>query len=612
MKVDLQKGFALINDNDIESAKKYFIDLLNIDNENSLIYSGIATCYELDNDFDISIEYFNKAINYDPGNYLFFNQLGNIYKKKFNLNNNKTDLLSAQINYEKTLALNKNYLPCLNNYGTTLLELGDYDKAIEIFLISINLDPNNALVLSNLGNCYTKKSLFNDALIYHSKSVELETNNYALYYNLGHTQLWLRDFSGAEENLLKSIELNKDNYKAYSLLINLYYLSSNIDNAMIASKNALKINNQYPPTYVHLANCLVAVGKTQEAIEALEMSLKLDNTNFEAYYGLAQLKYLFSDFDLSYLKDALINDNISLESRAFSAMALWCYYDNIKEYEIGVNYLKISKFSFIEYMNINLDNVMENEKSYFDKIQSSYNDLSKINFLNNNKTDNFIPIFILGMPRSGTSLLEQMLSSHSKIHGLGEKGILQNIVEGIDYPSDISDFNIEHLTTLRNLYINRSKNLIPDNKTIITDKLPHNFLYIGLIKQLLPECKIIHIQRNKMDNCFSIYSKLFVGKMDWHFNWPSTLKYYEFYDNLMKFWNQSFSDEIYNIQYEDIIYNSEKTINNLLSFCGLDFEKECLNFVKNKRPVFTASALAVRENINSESIGKWNNYKDHI
>ena len=612
MKVDLQKGFALINDNDIESAKKYFIDLLNIDNENSLIYSGIATCYELDNDFDISIEYFNKAINYDPGNYLFFNQLGNIYKKKFNLNNNKTDLLSAQINYEKTLALNKNYLPCLNNYGTTLLELGDYDKAIEIFLISINLDPNNALVLSNLGNCYTKKSLFNDALIYHSKSVELETNNYALYYNLGHTQLWLRDFSGAEENLLKSIELNKDNYKAYSLLINLYYLSSNIDNAMIASKNALKINNQYPPTYVHLANCLVAVGKTQEAIEALEMSLKLDNTNFEAYYGLAQLKYLFSDFDLSYLKDALINDNISLESRAFSAMALWCYYDNIKEYEIGVNYLKISKSSFIEYMNINLDSVIENEKSYFDKIQSSYNDLSKINFLKNNKTDNFIPIFILGMPRSGTSLLEQMLSSHSKIHGLGEKGILQNIVEGTDYPSDISDFNIEHLTTLRNLYINRSKNLIPDNKTIITDKLPHNFLYIGLIKQLLPECKIIHIQRNKMDNCFSIYSKLFVGKMDWHFNWPSTLKYYEFYDNLMKFWNQSFSDEIYNIQYEDIIYNSEKTINNLLSFCDLDFEKECLNFVKNKRPVFTASALAVRENINSESIGKWNNYKDHI
>ena len=579
MKVDLQKGFALINDNDIESAKKYFIDLLNIDNENSLIYSGIATCYELDNDFDISIEYFNKAINYDPGNYLFFNQLGNIYKKKFNLNNNKTDLLSAQINYEKTLALNKNYLPCLNNYGTTLLELGDYDKAIEIFLISINLDPNNALVLSNLGNCYTKKSLFNDALIYHSKSVELETNNYALYYNLGHTQLWLRDFSGAEENLLKSIELNKDNYKAYSLLINLYYLSSNIDNAMIASKNALKINNQYPPTYVHLANCLVAVGKTQEAIEALEMSLKLDNTNFEAYYGLAQLKYLFSDFDLSYLKDALINDNISLESRAFSAMALWCYYDNIKEYEIGVNYLKISKSSFIEYMNINLDSVIENEKSYFDKIQSSYNDLSKINFLKNNKTDNFIPIFILGMPRSGTSLLEQMLSSHSKIHGLGEKGILQNIVEGIDYPSDISDFNVEHLTTLRNLYIDRSKNLIPDNKTIITDKLPHNFLYLGLIKQLLPECKIIHIQRNKMDNCFSIYSKLFVGKMDWHFNWLSTLKYYDFYDNLMKFWNQSFSDEIYNIQYEDIIYISEKTINNLLSFCDLDFEKECINFV---------------------------------
>ena len=612
MTVDLQKGFALINDNNIESAKKYFLDLLNIDSDNSLIYSGIATCYELTNDFDKAIEYFNKAINYDPSNYLFFNQLGNIYKKKFNLKNSKTDLLLAKNNYKKTLLLNKNYLPCLNNYGTTLLEIGDYDKAIETFLTSISIEPNNALVLSNLGNCYTKKSLFSDALVYHKKSVELEVNNYALYYNLGHTQLWLKDFAEAEKNLLKSIQLNNDNYKAYSLLINLYYLSSNIDNAMIASKHALNLNNQYPPTYVHLSNCLVAVGKTKEAVEALELSLKLDNTNFEAYYGLSQLNYSFSDFDISYLKDALIDNNTSLESKAFAAMALWCYYDNIKEYEKGVNYLKISKSSFVQYMNINLDTIMKNEKSYFNKIQSTYNELSKIKFLKKDKTNNFVPIFILGMPRSGTSLLEQMLSSHSKIHGLGEKGILQNIVEGINYPSDINDFNVEHLITLRNLYINRSKNLIPGDKTIITDKLPHNFLYIGLIKQLLPESKIIHIQRNKMDNCFSIYSKLFVGKMDWHFDWQSTLQYYEYYDNLMKFWNQSFSDKIYNIQYEDIIDNSEKTINNLLTFCDLDFEKECLDFVKNKRPVFTASALAVRENINSESIGKWNNYKDHI
>ena len=104
-----------------------------------------------------------------------------------------------------------------------------------------------------------------------------------------------------------------------------------------------------------------------------------------------------------------------------------------------------------------------------------------------------MPIFILGMPRSGTPLLEQMLSSHSKIHGLGEKGILQNIVEDINYPFDINNLNIESLTEIRNVYINRSKNLIPNDKTIITDKLPHNFLYIGLIKQLLPESQRLFI-----------------------------------------------------------------------------------------------------------------------
>ena len=608
----IKKGILLLNQNKIDKAYDLFINLLDKDNTNPFIYSCIATCFEKKDDFENAISYFNKSITLDPDNYLYHYHIGNIYKKRFNLLNNSSDLISANTNYQNSLKFKNDYLPCLNNYGTTLLELGNYDEAINIFTQSITIKKDNPLVLSNLGNCYTKKSLFRDALIYHRKAVELEDNHFGLYYNLGHTLLWLNKFGEAEKYLLKSIELNNKNYKAYSLLINLYYLTSNIDNAMVAAKNAIKLNDKYPNTYIHLSNCLIATGNNKEAIEALETSIKLDNTNFEAYYGLAQLNYEFSDFVLEYLEAALSDKNLSHDSKAFAAMALWNYYNNKNEFKKGVNYLKTAKSFFVKNMNINVSDVIKVEKSYFNEIQSSYKDLSKIKFLDMDKNNNFVPIFILGMPRSGTSLLEQMLSSHSKIHGLGEKGILQNIVEDINYPSHLDNLNSTNLTMLRNLYIDKSINLIPNDKTIITDKLPHNFLYIGLIKQLLPESKIIHIQRSKMDNCFSIYSKLFVGKMDWHYDWSSTLEYYDFYENLMKFWDQSFSNQIYKINYEDLIDNSEEVLNNLLSFCDLEFEKRCLDFVKNKRPVFTASALAVRENLNTKSIGRWNNYKEYL
>jgi hypothetical protein len=186
-------------------------------------------------------------------------------------------------------------------------------------------------------------------------------------------------------------------------------------------------------------------------------------------------------------------------------------------------------------------------------------------------------------------------------------------MENNDYPSLLKNYSKKQYININNEYYDNIISYIGNKSYFVTDKLPHNFLYIGAIKNIFPNAKIIHIKRNKEDNCLSIYSKLFLGDMPWNYNWNNILKYYDLYEDLMGFWNNNFTDFIYNIEYENLVKDPHDYIDKLLNFCDLDFEEQCLEFdIKNKRPVYTASFLQVREKIYTSSINKWEYYKDFL
>ena len=223
------------------------------------------------------------------------------------------------------------------------------------------------------------------------------------------------------------------------------------------------------------------------------------------------------------------------------------------------------------------------------------------------------------MPRSGTSLIEQILASHSKVFGADEVLFIPNLINKYFNQDNINlflqgifDFDSSNLKKMGEDYIMSMKS-ISNNSARTTDKLPANFLNIGLIKFIFPKSKIVHCERNAEDNIFSIFKNYFPGnKITFGSDLRETVEYYKLYFDLMKFWNKLLPNYILNIKYENLVKNTEYEIKNLLNFCDLDWESNCLKFYKNKRPIKTASDTQVRSKIYSSSINLWKKYEKFL
>jgi hypothetical protein len=228
-------------------------------------------------------------------------------------------------------------------------------------------------------------------------------------------------------------------------------------------------------------------------------------------------------------------------------------------------------------------------------------------------------IFIVGMPRSGTSLVEQILDSHSKVYGAGELGFIKTITEVMQspknesrYPLCMPDLDEKSLTHYANFYINEIETIVDTDAEIIIDKMPHNFVHIGLITQLFPESRIIHCKRNPLDNCLSIYFQNFNDTHSYANRLSSIAHQYKIYADLMKCWDSMLGDKIYTVEYEKLVRDFDAESKLLVAYIGLDWEESCSEFYKNKRHVSTASQAQVIKPIYSTSIERWKNYEEHI
>ena len=219
------------------------------------------------------------------------------------------------------------------------------------------------------------------------------------------------------------------------------------------------------------------------------------------------------------------------------------------------------------------------------------------------------PIFIVGMPRSGTSLLEQILSSHTEIYGAGELNFLQKIVDnlGLKKPSNMS----EYFQKIREYYYDKIYKISQNH--FIIDKLPLNFRWIGFIVKSFPEAKIIHIRRNPMAVCWSNYKTLFVDEgMDFTLSQKDIADYYGMYFDLMKFWKKEFNHNIIEISYEDYVKDFEGNTKKILKYLDLNWEVQMKNYAKTSRSVTTASYQQVRENIKKNTSEIWKKYRVHL
>ena len=258
------------------------------------------------------------------------------------------------------------------------------------------------------------------------------------------------------------------------------------------------------------------------------------------------------------------------------------------------------------------------EIELFQSIKESFKEI-KFNKISTDSVSSKNIIFILGMPRSGTSLVEQIITSHSKVFGAGELSQLSKIIEGNLIDNKIvSTKKVLDLTKsdsftaqLRKDYYDYLKRF-NFSENFITDKAPLNFRWIGLIKILFPNAIIIHCSRNPKDNCLSLYKNFFEGGLNFSYNQKELATYYKLYLDLMNFWLNLFPDSIYEVNYERLINNPKDEINKMINFCGLNWEDDCMQFHNNKTPIKTMSTAQARKPIYKSSVNSFEKFSPFL
>ena len=481
----------------------------------------------------------------------------------------------AEESYKKVLKKEKNNIDALRLLGLLAFKTKDYEIAERLFLKVLKLDPSFSLAWDNLAKLYR---IQNKLL----KSIP------------------------AFENLIK---LDPSNFEALVSLGTIYIKLSKYHEGIKLYEESLKIKPENPRVYLSLGHALKTIGERKKSEAAYQNTIKYFPSSGEAYWSLANLKtYEFSDKEIA-------NMELSLKRNMHQNELIQMHFALGKAYESNRQFDK----SFKHYMDGNWQQrkqVIYNAEDYKISIDEI------INFFENNnnildlkaEAGSDEPIFILGLPRSGSTLIEQILASHSLIEGTQELPNIMAISRDIKlidqkngYPDNLLKLNQSSFDELGKKYIDETK-WARSSKPFFIDKMPNNFFHIGLIKLILPKAKIIDARRNPMDACFSCFKQYFAKGQHFTYDLDDIARYYKDYVRLMDFWNKLFPDEIFTIQYEQIIENPNDRISDLLEFCNVKFEDNCLNFHKSKRAVKTASSEQVRQPMYKTGINYWRNY----
>ena len=481
----------------------------------------------------------------------------------------------AEESYKKVLKKDKNNIDALRLLGLLAFKTKDYEIAERLFLKVLQLDSSFSLAWDNLAKLYR---IQNKLL----KSIP------------------------AFENLIK---LDPGNFEALVSLGTVYIKLSKYHEGIKLYEESLKIKPENPRVYLSLGHALKTIGERKKSEAAYQNTIKYFPSSGEAYWSLANLKtYEFSDKEIA-------NMELSLKRNMHQNELIQMHFALGKAYESNRQFDK----SFKHYMDGNWQQrkqVSYNAEDYKISIDEI------INFFENNnnildlraEAGSDEPIFILGLPRSGSTLIEQILASHSLIEGTQELPNIMAISRDIKlidqkngYPDNLLKLNQSSFDELGKKYIDETK-WARSSKPFFIDKMPNNFFHIGLIKLILPKAKIIDARRNPMDACFSCFKQYFAKGQHFTYDLDDIARYYKDYVRLMDFWNKLFPGEIFTIQYEQIIENPNDRISDLLEFCNVKFEDNCLNFHKSKRAVKTASSEQVRQPKYKPGIDYWRNY----
>jgi tetratricopeptide (TPR) repeat protein len=501
------------------------------------------------------------------------------------------------------------YKQVLSSFPKNKKAIQGYQKLKELYYKEnfLNCDPpqKQAQELLNL----FKKGLFDETI----KEAEILSYQFpkstGVLNVLAAANLANGNLESSLINYQKVLKINPKSADVHNNIGIIYRRQNKFECALDHFKKSISIDCDFIDSIYNIARIFSEQGEVDLAILHYQKCIRINSNFIPAYRGLSLLKrFNGTEKEIDQMIRLFHSENLSYYEKQQISFSLGKVYNDISDF-------KNSFYFFAQgnrIKNINSQYKLENDGKRFQAIKKLFQDhprVHNINMLDKNMRDKRI-IFLVGLPRSGTSLVEQILSSHSSVHGAGELELLRNSIIHLDISNE--ELSHKNFVNLRSSYLKGIENLCV-SEDVITDKANLNFQWIGFILTALPESKIIHIKRDPIATCWSIFKHDFLGEgLDFGNNIRDLTQYYKMYQDLMKFWHTQFPQKIFDLDYESLTVNPEAEIRNLLSYVDLDWETQCLAPNKNDRFVGTASNLQVKQNIYTGSSQKWKNYEPYL
>ena len=393
--------------------------------------------------------------------------------------------------------------------------------------------------------------------------------------------------------------------------------SGDYDTALATFDSILEILPEEPVTLTSRGNALKTQGNKEQAIDSYRRAIKKHPAHGEAYYSLANLKlFSFTDKEIEAMESQEHNPGISYMARIYLDFALGKAYEDRGDYNKAFSYYESGNSFKRSQSRYKSEDMTVEFHTQMDVFSESFVEANR-----GSGTKAADPIFIVGLPRSGSTLLEQILASHSQVDGtmelpnilsLAQKLRRGEVLSGTShYPSVLKTMDSDTLEGFGETYINDTR-VHRGKAPFFIDKMPNNFRHIGLISLILPNAKIIDARRHPMGCCFSAFKQLFHEGQEFSYGLDEVGTYYKDYVELMDHWDKVLPGKVLRVQYEDVVADLDTQVRRILDYCGLDFEDSCISFHETERSVRTPSSEQVRQPIYQSGVDQWKNFEANL
>jgi tetratricopeptide (TPR) repeat protein len=523
---------------------------------------------------------------------------------------------------QAAVRLNEKSAEAQTHLGIVLAQLAWLPEAVACFQQAVMLAPGSAAAQFNLGNALSRQGRPIEAAARFQQALRLNPASADAHHGLGTLLSEQGRFEEALSHLREVVRLRPNDPEAHRNLANTLQMHGELDEAAASCREALRLRSDYAEPHNCLGAVLTEKGQFPEAIAQFQEALALKPDLAMPYLNLADLarqgQYQFQEQELDRMRELLRDDKRSLNDRSALHYALAYALDKQKAYD--------EAFSHLDQANeLKKRHLLQRGKAFVPENHRLWTDLLIATFTPEyfERVASFgsgseLPIFIVGVPRSGTTMMAQIISSHPQMAAAGELTDVQQMVDELPrllrtsepYPGCMSTVDRDTVHRLAERYLQRLGRIGP-GAVRIADKMPENFFHLGLIATLFPQARIIHCRRDPLDVCLSCYMQDFRETI-----FSSDLRdlgaYYRQYDRLMAHWKDVLPLRMLDARYEDFVANQEAASRELIAFCGLAWNDRCLAFHENSQPVRTASRVQVRQPMYATAVGRWKRYEKHL